>query len=78
MSTWYVGLSRVPVTLASTILLLGSPVTLIFNWMFVGKTLIADQILGIVLIVAGTIFAVYLFIDIAKQLNTKYDTTPIR
>ena len=71
MLTWYYGLSRVPVTLASTILLLGSPITTLLSVIFKGQILIPEQILGIVIIIVGIIFALYLFKDIVKGFKTQ-------
>lgn len=72
MLTWYYGLARVPVTLASTILLLGAPVTTALAFVFQGKTLVSSQILGLLLIILGTAFAIYLFNDITKQIKLQH------
>lgn len=69
MLTWYYGLSRVPVTLASTILLIGSPITTLLSVLLKGQILIGQQVLGILIIILSIIFAVYLFIDISKEFK---------
>lgn len=71
MLTWYYGLSRVPVTLASIILLLGSPITTLLSVIFKGQTLIAEQILGMLIILVGVVFAVYLFVDVVKKVKSE-------
>ena len=57
--TWYSGLKHVPVTLASSILLLGSPVTTLLNVMYAGTLLSLSQVFGIALLVTGIIAFFY-------------------
>jgi drug/metabolite transporter (DMT)-like permease len=71
--TWYYGLSRVPVTLASTILLLGSPITTALSSIFQGKAIAGEQAVGIGIIALGVIFTVYLFIDILREIKKRVE-----
>jgi drug/metabolite transporter (DMT)-like permease len=57
--TWYTGLKDVPVTLASSILLLGSPITTLLNVMHAGITLSLSQVTGIVFLVLGVVTFMY-------------------
>ena len=51
--TWYNGLKHIPVSMATAILLLGSPITLILSALIKGKVLNISQNFGILLIVLG-------------------------
>lgn len=75
--TWYYGLSRVPVTLASTILFLGSPITTALSFFFQGKTIAPLQAGGILLIALAVIFTVYLFIDIVREMQKRREQSQI-
>jgi drug/metabolite transporter (DMT)-like permease len=57
--TWYTGLKDVPVTLASAILLLGSPITTLLNVLHAGVTLNLSQVTGIVFLVLGVVTFMY-------------------
>ena len=67
--TWYFGLSRVPVTLASSLLLLGAPITLVLSTLFKGKPITGENILGILITVLSVIFLIYLFYHSAKTIG---------
>lgn len=58
--TWYSGLKHVKATTATAILLLGSPITTLLSFVFLGQALTIMQVVGIMLIVAGTISIVLL------------------
>ncbi len=75
--SWYYGLSRVPVTLASTILLLGSPITTALAAIFQGKPIAHLQMGGIVLIVLGIAYTVYLFIEIMREMQKRVEQNRI-
>lgn len=66
--TWYTGLKSVKVTTATSILLLGSPVTTILSFVFLGTALTMAQAIGILLVLAGVIFSVLL---IEKEPNAQ-------
>lgn len=53
--TWYTGLRDVNVTTATSVLLLGSPITLMLSYLFLGKALTVLQVSGIILLVAGVV-----------------------
>jgi drug/metabolite transporter (DMT)-like permease len=57
--TWYTGLKDVPVTIATSILLLGSPITTLFNVWHAGVVLSLQQVFGIVLLVIGVVTFLY-------------------
>ncbi|MBI4360074.1 MAG: DMT family transporter [Candidatus Jacksonbacteria bacterium] len=69
--TWYYGMSRAPVTLASTILLLGSPITMGIAALFQGKTIAPLQAGGILLIVLSVGAIVYLFSGITREMQKR-------
>lgn len=51
--TWYNGLKFIPVSLATSILLIGAPITSALNWIFLNKELTVYQISGAFIILAG-------------------------
>ncbi len=51
--TWYNGLKLIPATLATSILLIGAPITSILNWIFLNQNLTVYQISGAFIILAG-------------------------
>jgi drug/metabolite transporter (DMT)-like permease len=57
--TWYKGLEDIPATLATSILLLGSPITTLLNIVFTGATLTINQAAGIVILVVGIVLFLY-------------------
>lgn len=59
--TWYNGLKHVNVTLATSILLLGSPVTTLLNYLFLNAALTINDIVGGVFLAAGIVMMVLLF-----------------
>jgi len=60
--TWYTGLKHIKVTTATSILLLGSPVTSLLSYLFLGTELSLMQALGMLLTVVGTILMI-LFLE---------------
>ena len=58
--TYYNGLKLVNVSVATSILLLGSPITLILDFFFLDKVMTALQLFGILLIIFGVASLVYL------------------
>ncbi len=65
--TWYNGLKHIDVSVAACILLLGSPVTTLLSFIFLGTGVTIMQAIGMILIVAGVGFAVsYSFLNIKK------------
>ncbi|MEA2036270.1 MAG: DMT family transporter [Nanoarchaeota archaeon] len=60
--TWYTGLKHVKVTTATSILLLGSPITTLLSFAFLGKMVDIMQLFGIVLILSG-IVSMILFME---------------
>ena len=58
LAAWYTGLKYIKVSVATTILLLASPITTLLSLFFLGQTLILNQVLGIILI-ALAVFWIY-------------------
>jgi len=58
LAAWYTGLKYIKVSVATTVLLLASPITTLLSLLFLGQTLILSQALGIVLI-ALAVFWIY-------------------
>ena len=58
--TWYTGLKYVKATTATSVLLLGSPITTLLSFAFLGKALSLMQGFGILLIVVGVVAMVML------------------
>ena len=67
VTTWYNGLKHVKVSVAASILLLGSPITTLLNFAY-GSAISLNQAAGILLIAAGVFVAVY-FIEFSKSLS---------
>jgi len=67
VATWYTGLKYVKVSVAATILLLASPITTLLSVLFLGKNILAGQVLGIFLIV----LAIFLICKSAPKLCLK-------
>ena len=53
--TWYSGLKSVPVSKATCILLLGSPITTLFSFAFLNSTVVSAEIFGVSLTLLGLI-----------------------
>lgn len=70
--TWYNGLKYIPASLATAILLIGSPITTFLS-LISGGGITTKQILAIIFILAGIIFAIGFksFVDIIKRLTRK-------
>ncbi len=58
MFSWYNGLRDVKVTTATSVLLLGSPITTLLSYLFLGSTLSLVQAVGILLVVGGVVSVV--------------------
>jgi len=56
---WYEGLKHVPATLATSILLLGSPITTLLNVIYAGAVLNLQQVVGMVMLVGGIVVFLY-------------------
>ena len=54
--TWFNGLKRVQASVATSILLFGSVITTLLNFIFIDKILLLDQVIGTVLIIGGVMF----------------------
>ncbi|MFC1726981.1 DMT family transporter [Patescibacteria group bacterium] len=70
--TWYTGLKLVRVSLATSILVLGSPVTALLSTIFINSTYSAPQIAGAILIFGGVLTVT--FSRLQKPLRT---TSPV-
>ncbi len=53
VASYYAGLKRLPASVASSILLLGLPITALLNFVFVGKPVSVEQGIGFGLLIAG-------------------------
>ncbi|MCM2325978.1 MAG: DMT family transporter [Candidatus Woesearchaeota archaeon] len=58
--TWYSGLKDVYATTATAILLLGSPITTMLNFMYAGTPIILSQAIGIVMLLVGVVGVTYI------------------
>ena len=58
--TWYHALARVPATMATSILVLASPITTLLNGMFAGKGYTVQQGIGSLILLAGAILIIIL------------------
>lgn len=74
VTTWYTGLKYIKVSVATTILLLGLPITLLLTFIFQGKPFTENQMIGTFLIFFGVVLAIGLktlldaFRDLPKLL----------
>lgn len=70
--TWYNGLKYTPASLATAILLLGSPITTLLS-LISGGVVTVKQIMAIAFVLAGLFFAIGIrtLIDMAKKLKHK-------
>ncbi|MAG07873.1 hypothetical protein CMO89_00195 [Candidatus Woesearchaeota archaeon] len=66
--TWYNGLRDVKVTTATSVLLLGSPITTLLSYLFLGTALSLSQAMGLLLLLTGVV-SMILF----TEFGTKYD-----
>ena len=57
--TWYNGLKSVSVTVATSVLLLGSPITTFLNYAFAGASISAFEVAGVILFVTGAALMVF-------------------
>ncbi len=64
--TWYTGLKYIPVSVATTILLLGAPITTLLTFIYTG-IISRIEILGAVLVLVGVIFILRLIYKIKPQ-----------
>jgi drug/metabolite transporter (DMT)-like permease len=55
VTTWYTGLKYIPVSIATSILLLGSPITSLLTFFFAGGKITPNQIWGTALILIGIV-----------------------
>lgn len=78
--TWYNGLKHIPVTLATSILLLGAPITTLLNFIFLQKTITLSQGAGIILTIVAITGWIYLTppAQIGKKLKTDEKFTPVQ
>lgn len=58
VTTWYTGLKYIKVSVATTVLLLGSPITLLLTFIFQSRPFTENQMFGTFLILLGIIIAV--------------------
>jgi len=58
VTTWYTGLKYVNVSTATTVLLLGSPITSLLTFIFQGQPFTQTQLIGSGLLVFGVAFAI--------------------
>lgn len=64
--TWYSGLKYVKVSTATSILLLGSPITTLLSYIFIGITLTLNEALGILFLIIGIVSFVLLAETVKK------------
>ena len=57
--TYYTGLKAIPVSTATSILLLGSPITLFLDIIFLQKTITVFEVIGIFCIIVGVFFIIF-------------------
>ncbi|MEK6917149.1 MAG: DMT family transporter [Nanoarchaeota archaeon] len=72
--TWYEGLKYIPATLATAILLLGSPITTLLNIIQAGASITLQQSFGIALLVSGITMFLYSVEEIKLPSPTKFVT----
>jgi drug/metabolite transporter (DMT)-like permease len=59
--SWYDGLKRVDPTVATCVLLIGSPVTTLLDVAFSGRIINVPQVIGIALLAAGTAVVIWIY-----------------
>jgi len=67
--TWYNGLKDVKVTTATSVLLLGSPITTLLSYLFLGTALSLSQAIGMLLLSVG-IISMVLFVEFGAEYNS--------
>ncbi|MFH0907122.1 MAG: DMT family transporter [bacterium] len=67
VATWYTGLKYVKVSTASVVLLLASPITIIFSFWFLGEKLLFSQIIGVILIILAVLWICRYSIHYVKE-----------
>ncbi len=72
--TWYNGLKYIPVTLATSILLIGAPITTFLNWIFLDKILTFNQITGSFIIIGA--LAIWIAAAIGKEKSVAKKLSP--
>lgn len=72
--TWYNGLKRISVTLATSVLLIGSPVTTFLNWLVLNKEITLNQITGSFIIVGA--LAIWITATIRKEKSPAKKLSP--
>jgi len=55
---WYNGIKYIPISLATMLLQLGAPITIILNYLMLGKSVLVVQVVGCILIGAATLWMV--------------------
>jgi drug/metabolite transporter (DMT)-like permease len=68
VTTWYNGLKHVKVTVATSILLLGSPITSLMDYFYSGAAISTTQIIGAILLVLG-IATMFFFSEAAANVK---------
>lgn len=63
--TYYNGLKHVKVSVATSILLLGSPITSLLSFLFLGGNLVLSQVIGILLVFLGVVVSIS-FVEMDK------------
>ncbi|MDO8555569.1 MAG: DMT family transporter [Nanoarchaeota archaeon] len=77
VTSYYNGLKYINVTTATSILLLGSPITTLLNTTFTSAPLALPQIAGILTIILGIASMIYILENITQtQQHTHNETTP--
>src|SRR3989344_3964358 len=71
--TWYNGIKTVKITTATAILLLGSPVTTLLNFIFVTHTLSLSEFFGSLLLISGISLLLY-FLERKKTHQDTFST----
>ncbi|MDP1694204.1 MAG: DMT family transporter [Candidatus Woesearchaeota archaeon] len=71
--TWYNGIKTVKITTATAILLLGSPITTLLNFIFVTHTLSVSEFFGSLLLIAGVSLLLY-FVERKKTRQDTFST----
>jgi len=73
VTTYYNGLKWIKVSTATSILLLGSPITALLSFAFSDASIGLEQAVGIFLILAGVLLAIF-FVEFADKRNLPYYT----
>ncbi len=70
--TYYNGLKFVSPTTATSILLLGSPITTVFNFVFLDKIISVPQIVGVILLISG----VFGIVSLSNRIQITWTANP--